>query len=406
MEKILKCCVNKNAMSNDDCKRLRITLSNPRRTRASGGLNVIDLRRVCKRFNLVDGGNRVILVRRIRKHLNTNKKSDEPIRPMASGTTRHARLDNDMCMSCVSGNEGRVVFTGGVLLAKDYMGADGKTPRTDPTGYWISEKYDGYRATWNGLHFVSRSKKRFHTPLWFTATMPPGVALDGELWMGRETFGLCGLLRRKTPVGAKRIAEWSEEWRKGKVRYKVFDLPDRKEPFEDRMVALEAIVGGRRACFENDTIDGKRYVFPIEFVTQTRASSPQHVRKVFAKVVHAGGEGVMLREPASSYENKRSPTLLKYKLCADMECEIVGYKPGRGKYEGMLGAFQCEMVARDGKKTRFMLAGMDDCIRRDYATPGSKNEHPIGTMLTFKYNGLTNKGKPRHPRYLRKKYAV
>ena len=37
-------------------------------------------------------------------------------------------IDNDMCMSCVSGNEGRVVFTGGVLLAKDHY-----TPLCDVT---------------------------------------------------------------------------------------------------------------------------------------------------------------------------------------------------------------------------------------------------------------------------------
>jgi hypothetical protein len=39
---------------------------------------------------------------------------------------------------------------------------------------------------------------------------------------------------------------------------------------------------------------------------------------------------------------------------------------------------------------------MDDKIRNSY-----KNTHPIGTIITITYNGLTGLGKPRHPRYLR-----
>ncbi len=27
----------------------------------------------------------------------------------------------------------------------------------DPTGWWISEKYDGVRAVWNKTHFISKN---------------------------------------------------------------------------------------------------------------------------------------------------------------------------------------------------------------------------------------------------------
>ena len=37
----------------------------------------------------------------------------------------------------------------------------------------------------------------FVTPDWFKAYMPAGVALDGELFLGRECFQQCGLFRRK-----------------------------------------------------------------------------------------------------------------------------------------------------------------------------------------------------------------
>ena len=58
------------------------------------------------------------------------------------------------------------------------------------------------------------------------------------------------------------------------------------------------------------------------------------------RIVKAGGEGLMIREPESVYESKRSGTLLKVKTHEDAEATIVGYKPGRGKFEGLVGSLR------------------------------------------------------------------
>ena len=50
------------------------------------------------------------------------------------------------------------------------------------------------------------------------------------------------------------------------------------------------------------------------------------------------------------------------------------------------------------KKAIFTISGMDDSIRKNY-----KKTHPIGTIVTFTYMGLTESGIPRHPNYLRKR---
>ena len=47
-------------------------------------------------------------------------------------------------------------------------------------------------------------------------------------------------------------------------------------------------------------------------------------------------------------------------------------------------------------KVKFHISGMDDKIRKTY-----KKTHPIGTIVTFTYMGLSNKGVPRHANYLR-----
>ena len=102
----------------------------------------------------------------------------------------------------------------------------------------------------------------------------------------------------------------------------------------------------------------------------------------------------MLRKPGSFYENKRSNTLLKYKQEYDLECKIIGYKQGNGKYTGMLGSFYCCLLNNDTKK--FYVSGMTDKIRISYL-----KTHPIGTVITITVNDLTCTGIPRHPRYLR-----
>ena len=93
--------------------------------------------------------------------------------------------------------------------------------------------------------------------------------------------------------------------------------------------------------------------------------------------------------------------MLKMKLIADTECTIIGYKEGEGKYEDMLGSFYC----RDDKTQKeFYLGGMNDDIRKNYNKKNSEYFHPVGTIITYMYNGTTADGIPRHPRYKGIKY--
>ena len=103
----------------------------------------------------------------------------------------------------------------------------------------------------------------------------------------------------------------------------------------------------------------------------------------------------MIRAPNSPYVGKRTGYLLKVKTQFDDVCKNIGYNKGKGKYEGMLGSFQCELLKN--KKIKFNLAGMTDEIRKNY-----RKTHKIGTIVTFKYISLTRNGVPRNPVYERK----
>jgi DNA ligase-1 len=93
-----------------------------------------------------------------------------------------------------------------MLLAEVYAA------NVDVTQYWVSEKFDGVRAQWDGRTLRFRGGGVVPAPAWFTDHFP-AAPLDGELWIGRNQFdALSGTVRKLEPVDA--------EWRQ--VRYLVF----------------------------------------------------------------------------------------------------------------------------------------------------------------------------------------
>ena len=284
------------------------------------------------------------------------------------------------------------IKTNGVMLAHTYK--DPKTGKIKnppkgypaaPNGWYLSEKFDGYRCIWDGNKFYSRNGNEFVTPDWFRAFMPPGISLDGELFLGRELFEKCGIFRRKVPDDS--------EWIKFNVKYQIFDSPTHPGNFEERQSFIEKLIKERCKC-ESKLSLPKGVKCPLILTKQIKVKSEEDVQKYFKALTSKGAEGVMLRAPNSPYESKRTSLLLKVKQLFDDECKIIGYKPGTGKYANMLGAFECELVKN--KKIKFTISGMDDTIRQNY-----KKTHPIGTKVTFTYMGLSSGGVPRHPNYLR-----
>jgi DNA ligase-1 len=255
-----------------------------------------------------------------------------------------------------------------------------------PKGWYLSEKYDGYRALWDGKNFYSRGNNIFNVPDWFRAFMPPSIALDGELFLGRECFEQCGIFRRKLPD--------SSEWQRLNVKYQVFDSPTHSGIFEERQKFLQKLIIDRCKCDKKKLGIPQNIDCPLVYTKQIKVNTEKEVQNSFDKLVKKGAEGVMLRAPGSPYDPKRSSFLLKVKQLFDAECKIIGYKMGSGKYEKMLGAFKCQLVKNP--KIYFDISGMNDSIRKSY-----KKTHQVGTIVTFTYMGLSNKGVPRHPNYLR-----
>ena len=248
-----------------------------------------------------------------------------------------------------------------MLLAETY------TAGIDVAQYWVSEKYDGVRAQWDGktLHF--RGGGVVPAPSWFITNFPE-KPLDGELWIGRNQFdALSGTVRKLEPVDA--------EWRQ--VRYLVFELPGAAGDFSARIQHMKRLVAEAGVPW-------------LQAVEQTRVEGNAALMQRLDAVVRAGGEGLILHRADAPYLTGRSNVLLKLKPWQDAEALVVGYEPGKGKYHGMTGALKMEMP--DNK--RFSIgSGLSDALRRQ--------PPPIGTRITYRYQHLTKSGVPRHPRYLR-----
>ena len=120
-----------------------------------------------------------------------------------------------------------------------------------------------------------------------------------------------------------------------------------------------------------------------------------HLRAELTRVEALGGEGLMLRRPGSAYEVGRSHTLLKVKSFFDAEARVVGHQDGAGRHRGRLGALLVEL--EDG--TRFAVgSGLSDAERGD--------PPPVGTIITFRYQELSDGGVPRFPTYVGVRHDV
>lgn len=107
-------------------------------------------------------------------------------------------------------------------------------------------------------------------------------------------------------------------------------------------------------------------------------------------LVNENGEGIMLRKVTARYQAGRSNDLLKLKKHQDAEARVVGYKIGNGKYKGLMGS----VLVRTDEGTEFYVGtGFSDEQRL--------NPPEIGSLITYRYNGLTAEGKPRFARFVR-----
>lgn len=332
-------------------------------------------------------------------------------------------------------------------------------------GMYVSEKLDGYRGIWiphsrgipiNDLPFANIEKKKklvkstglftrygnvIHAPEAFLDGLPIDRCLDGELWMGRQTFQRTMSVCKKEP-DQRNDSDWE------KVKFYVFDSPNYgtlfqtgriNEPnfrkdivLEDCLRALGVMAGDpmpfefmyntlKKECvnYDNSGTDyfmGRKHIIlhKQELLQFRTVNADVRLEQFLDEVTEGGGEGIVLRHPAWAWEPIRSGFMCKYKNEKDDEAKIIGYIAGKegkeGKHLGRLGSLHCLY-----KGLEFKVSGFTDEEREltdegtdwAYRNPGGLTGNPIsirfplGSIITFTYREVTNDGIPKEGRYKR-----
>ncbi|MDT8283879.1 MAG: DNA ligase [Gammaproteobacteria bacterium] len=251
------------------------------------------------------------------------------------------------------------------------------------TGWLMSEKLDGVRAYWDGQQLISRGGHVFKAPAWFTRGFPP-FALDGELWSKRNDF--------ENIVSIVRQQQADERW--SQISYRIFEVPKQPGGLLQRLAVLGDYLkmADLKSALLTSTIPKPMHLFVIP---QIEIKSQAHLDEFLQQVMRQGGEGVVIRDPAAAYQTGRLDGALKLKPFQDEECEVTGYHPGQGKYQNLVGALDCRLENQNFIR---IGSGLSDEQRT--------NPPAIGSIITFKYNGLTARGLPRFPVFLRERPLV
>ncbi|RLB88137.1 MAG: DNA ligase [Deltaproteobacteria bacterium] len=255
-----------------------------------------------------------------------------------------------------------------VLFAQEFALQKAKryTHKEDITGWVMSEKLDGIRGYWDGQQLHTRKGLPLNPPSWFVKNFPP-FELDGELWSKRGDFEFIQSIVLDEKPG--------EGWKK--IRYNIFEVPNQEGDFFLR-------INKAKDWFE---IHKNSHV---RFIPQTRIQDISDLDQFLNKIESMGGEGVIVKDPKMPYYTGRSAHVLKVKNFQDMEGIVIGLNRGKGKYRKMMGS----LTLRLANGIVFKLGtGFTDQLR--------KTPPPLGTSVTFKYNGFTKNGIPKFASFLR-----
>ena len=242
-------------------------------------------------------------------------------------------------------------------------------------GWLMSEKLDGMRAFWRpetrGMRFqevpwAKRDKdSRDHvcTGLWsrqgkviFCPWDLGDKPLDGELWLGRGGFQAVMSICKTLSPGPG----WKE------VKYCVF------EPL----------------------VSPQGPILPVKQEVLPLVGWEERLTERLEEVTNEGGEGLIVRHPTMPWKPGRDWGLLKVKKLRDSEGIVVGWKPGLGKFDGMMGS-----LTIDWHGTIFDLSGFTDQERQ--LVEGWPVAFPRGTEVRFRYRELSDDGVPKFASFWR-----
>ena len=116
----------------------------------------------------------------------------------------------------------------------------------------------------------------------------------------------------------------------------------------------------------------------IELVETFDVHTLEQTQEIFQNYLDENQEGIILKDPNSLWENKRSKGQIKFKAVNDTSLQVISVIGGTGKYVDMIGSLYCE--SSDGIIKVYVGSGFSDEQRN---MPPSEY---YGKIVSVKYN--------------------
>jgi ATP-dependent DNA ligase len=237
---------------------------------------------------------------------------------------------------------------------------------------FVSGETVSYR-TRNGKTYILNNPELDQILITAAARIGGDVVFDGEMYQ-RKSDGTPENRLVSNGVATKFIRGTAEPEAHEKVGIAIWDVVPissfisgiHKEGYASRFARVSLALSGfcRVHQAESETV-----------------GSATEAREVAARYMKAGQEGAIVKDPNGIWEAKRSNSSLKVKAIRDADLIITGIEEGTGKYEGMLGAINCESV--DGKVKVSVGTGFSDVQRKQFCTQAI-----VGRIAAIEYNEL------------------
>lgn len=202
--------------------------------------------------------------------------------------------------------------------------------------------------------------------------------LDGEI-VSKSFQDLMTQVHRKSDVQA------------GDARLALFDIIPLSE-----FKAGKSTMGQKR---RSKMLEGFKGVFDImrgiDVVPQIEVDLDSFVGEIEfkeynKKMIEAGYEGIMIKDPEAKYECKRSTSWLKQKPFIEVSLTVTAVEEGTGKNEGRLGALVCEGVDDSKRIVVNVGGGYTDEQRMDFWTAYNENpESVVGQIVEVRADAAT-----------------
>ena len=116
----------------------------------------------------------------------------------------------------------------------------------------------------------------------------------------------------------------------------------------------------------------------LDLVETFEVDSLEQTQRIFQNYLDENQEGIILKDPNSLWENKRSKGQIKFKAELDCDLKVLSVLSGTGKYADMIGSLYCESA--DGVVKVYVGSGFSDEQR---SAPPSEYYDKI---IAVKYN--------------------